>query len=111
MWGDLTVKSLLVNEGAYFRGQTIIFQDLKPRSFRHRLRSGTKARPAPMLVRSWMSKLTVEDYRTTSTPVYVASQLVPLGSKRPFLQVGCAQTDICCGRPRSGHVRSGFPLG
>jgi cytoskeletal protein CcmA (bactofilin family) len=30
VWGDLTVKALLVNEGAYFRGQTIMPQDLKP---------------------------------------------------------------------------------
>ena len=30
VWGDLTVKSLLVNEGAYFRGQTMMPQDLKP---------------------------------------------------------------------------------
>jgi cytoskeletal protein CcmA (bactofilin family) len=30
VWGDLTVRSLLVNEGAYFRGQTIMPQDLKP---------------------------------------------------------------------------------
>lgn len=30
VWGDLTVKSLLVNEGAYFRGQTIMPQDLQP---------------------------------------------------------------------------------
>ena len=30
VWGDLTVKSLLVNEGAYFRGQTFMPQDLKP---------------------------------------------------------------------------------
>jgi cytoskeletal protein CcmA (bactofilin family) len=30
VWGDLTVKSLLVNEGAYFRGQTVMPQDLKP---------------------------------------------------------------------------------
>lgn len=30
VWGDLTVKSLLINEGAYFRGQTIMPQDLKP---------------------------------------------------------------------------------
>jgi len=30
VWGDLTVKSLLVNEGAYFRGQTYMPQDLKP---------------------------------------------------------------------------------
>ena len=30
VWGDLTVKSLLINEGAYFRGETIMPQDLKP---------------------------------------------------------------------------------
>jgi cytoskeletal protein CcmA (bactofilin family) len=30
VWGDLTVKSLLINEGAYFRGQTIMPQDLQP---------------------------------------------------------------------------------
>ncbi len=30
VWGDLTVKSLLVNEGAYFRGQTFMPQDMKP---------------------------------------------------------------------------------
>ncbi len=30
VWGDLTVKSLLINEGAYFRGQTIMPQDLNP---------------------------------------------------------------------------------
>ena len=30
VWGDLTVKSLLINEGAYFRGQTLMPQDLQP---------------------------------------------------------------------------------
>ena len=30
VWGDLSVKSLLINEGAYFRGQTFMPQDLKP---------------------------------------------------------------------------------
>ncbi|HNT76408.1 MAG TPA: polymer-forming cytoskeletal protein [Anaerolineae bacterium] len=30
VWGDLTVKSLLVNEGAYFRGQTFMPQDMQP---------------------------------------------------------------------------------
>jgi cytoskeletal protein CcmA (bactofilin family) len=30
VWGDVTVKSLLINEGAYFRGQTFMPQDLKP---------------------------------------------------------------------------------
>ena len=30
VWGDLTVKSLLINEGSYFRGQTLMPQDLKP---------------------------------------------------------------------------------
>jgi cytoskeletal protein CcmA (bactofilin family) len=30
VWGDLSVKSLLINDGAYFRGQTFMPQDLKP---------------------------------------------------------------------------------
>ncbi len=30
VWGDLTVKSLLINEGAYFRGQTMMPEDLQP---------------------------------------------------------------------------------
>lgn len=30
VWGDLTVKSLVVNEGAYFRGQNFMPQDLQP---------------------------------------------------------------------------------
>ena len=30
VWGDLTVKALLINEGAYFRGQTLMPQDLQP---------------------------------------------------------------------------------
>lgn len=30
VWGDLTIKALLINEGAYLRGQTIMPQDLKP---------------------------------------------------------------------------------
>ncbi len=30
VWGDLTIKSLLINEGAYLRGQTYMPQDLKP---------------------------------------------------------------------------------
>jgi cytoskeletal protein CcmA (bactofilin family) len=30
VWGDLNIKSLLINEGAYLSGQTIMPQDLKP---------------------------------------------------------------------------------
>ncbi|MEA3309475.1 MAG: polymer-forming cytoskeletal protein [Chloroflexota bacterium] len=30
VWGDLTIKSLLINEGAYLRGQTYMPQDLEP---------------------------------------------------------------------------------
>lgn len=30
VWGDLTIKSLLINEGAYLRGQTYMPQDLQP---------------------------------------------------------------------------------
>jgi cytoskeletal protein CcmA (bactofilin family) len=30
VWGDLTVKSLLLNEGAYLRGQTMMHADLEP---------------------------------------------------------------------------------
>jgi len=30
VWGDLNIKSLLINEGAYLSGQTVMPQDLKP---------------------------------------------------------------------------------
>ncbi|MBN1487776.1 MAG: polymer-forming cytoskeletal protein [Anaerolineae bacterium] len=30
VWGDLTIKSLLINEGAYLRGQTYMPQDIQP---------------------------------------------------------------------------------
>ena len=30
VWGDLTVNSLLLNEGAYLRGQTMMHADLEP---------------------------------------------------------------------------------
>jgi len=30
VWGDMTIKSLLINEGAYLRGQTFMSQDLQP---------------------------------------------------------------------------------
>lgn len=30
IWGDMTVKALLVSEGAYLRGQTFMSQDLQP---------------------------------------------------------------------------------
>jgi cytoskeletal protein CcmA (bactofilin family) len=30
VWGDMTIKALLINEGAYLRGQTFMPQDLQP---------------------------------------------------------------------------------
>ncbi len=33
VWGDLTTKSLLINEGAYMHGQTIMPEDLQPPKF------------------------------------------------------------------------------
>ena len=30
VWGDLDLKSLLINEGAYIRGQTVMPQDIQP---------------------------------------------------------------------------------
>ncbi len=30
VWGDLTIKSLLINEGAYLRGQTVMPKDIQP---------------------------------------------------------------------------------
>lgn len=30
VWGDMNIKSLLINEGAYLRGQTFMAQDLQP---------------------------------------------------------------------------------
>lgn len=30
VWGDLTINSLLLNEGAYFRGRTMMHGDLEP---------------------------------------------------------------------------------
>lgn len=30
VWGDMAVKSLLTNEGAYLRGQTLMPQDIQP---------------------------------------------------------------------------------
>jgi cytoskeletal protein CcmA (bactofilin family) len=30
VWGDLTIKSLLLNEGAYLRGQTMMHGDIEP---------------------------------------------------------------------------------
>ncbi|MFN2286672.1 MAG: polymer-forming cytoskeletal protein [Anaerolineae bacterium] len=30
VWGDMTIKALLVSEGAYLRGQTFMSQDLQP---------------------------------------------------------------------------------
>jgi cytoskeletal protein CcmA (bactofilin family) len=30
VWGDLTINSLLLNEGAYLRGQTTMHGDIEP---------------------------------------------------------------------------------
>ncbi len=30
VWGDLTVNALLLNEGAYLRGQTMMHADIEP---------------------------------------------------------------------------------
>jgi cytoskeletal protein CcmA (bactofilin family) len=30
VWGDMTIKALMINEGAYLRGQTFMSQDLQP---------------------------------------------------------------------------------
>lgn len=30
VWGDMTIKALLINEGAYLRGQTFMSQDMQP---------------------------------------------------------------------------------
>ncbi|MBN1873806.1 MAG: polymer-forming cytoskeletal protein [Anaerolineae bacterium] len=49
VWGDMTVKSLLVNEGAYFRGQTYMPQDLQPPQLEPPKSRGTAAPSAPEL--------------------------------------------------------------
>ncbi len=47
VWGDVNVKAFLVNEGAYFRGQTIMPQDLQPPQLESP--KPVKATPAPAL--------------------------------------------------------------
>lgn len=47
VWGDLTVKSLLINEGAYFRGQTLMPQDLKPPQLQGPTQVSTDSAPEP----------------------------------------------------------------
>ncbi len=46
VWGDLTVKSLLVNEGAYFRGQTVMPQDMQPPQLESPRSAKSKSTPA-----------------------------------------------------------------
>ncbi len=46
VWGDLTINSLLLNEGAYLRGQTTMHGDIEPPLIEApKSPSGTK--PAP----------------------------------------------------------------
>jgi len=50
VWGDLQIKSLLINEGAYLQGQTIMPQDLEPPqidSFTSTPRPAAKPQAAP----------------------------------------------------------------
>ncbi|HEY89241.1 MAG TPA: polymer-forming cytoskeletal protein [Thermoflexia bacterium] len=50
VWGDLTIKSLLINEGAYLRGQTYMPKDLKPpqiESITHLKSKPPAVKPAP----------------------------------------------------------------
>jgi len=47
VWGDLTVKALLVNEGAYFRGQTFMPNDMQPPQL-----EPPKSGPAPETMRA-----------------------------------------------------------
>lgn len=44
IWGDMTVKVILTNEGAYVSGQIIMLQDVKP----PQLESEGAAKPAPV---------------------------------------------------------------
>ena len=47
VWGDLTIKSLLINEGAYLRGQTFMPKDLKPPEIEAPARGKKSAANAP----------------------------------------------------------------
>ncbi len=47
VWGDLTIKSLLINEGAYLRGQTFMPKDLKPPEIEAPARGKKSAATAP----------------------------------------------------------------
>ncbi len=64
VWGDLTVKSLLVNEGAYFRGQTFMPQDLKP----PQLPSPALSSPPAIDEESGADAGTVVDVESSPTP-------------------------------------------
>ncbi len=46
VWGDLTIKSLLINEGAYLRGQTFMPKDLQPPEIEAPNRSRSKTPPS-----------------------------------------------------------------
>ncbi len=46
VWGDLTINSLLLNEGAYLRGQTMMHGDIEPPMI-EAPKSQSQAQPAP----------------------------------------------------------------
>ena len=48
VWGDLTVKALLVNEGAYFRGQTFMPNDMQPPQLEPPKRVGSSGKTAEL---------------------------------------------------------------
>lgn len=47
VWGDLTVNSLLVNEGAYVRGQTMMQTDIEPPLIEPPRRAAPSVSPGP----------------------------------------------------------------
>jgi len=46
VWGDLTINSLLLNEGAYLRGQTMMHGDIEPPMI-EAPKTQTQAQPTP----------------------------------------------------------------
>lgn len=50
VWGDLTINSLLLNEGAYLRGQTTMHGDIEPPMIEPPRRLSKKTEPASATV-------------------------------------------------------------
>ncbi len=63
VWGDLTIKSLLINEGAYLRGQTFMPKDIQPPEIETASRKPAQpvAKPKPQPSGSTATKPPVED--------------------------------------------------